>query len=288
VEKLQEVHMPDLEQTINSKLNSSYAHLSVTEQKIGEFVMKYPEKVMYYSVTQVADELGVAQSTVTRFCRSIGLRGYQELKIKLARDMDSGIRNESTDGKMNLPQRLAHININNIQETLKIIDLEELQKAIVKMMQAHKIIIYGLGESGPIAELLKMKLIGLGLSVDAHMDVHLQLISAAHLTNDDVAIGISQMGSTKDVVLALKKARSSGALTICLTGHGRSPITEVSDIRLVCLGKGISVRENDLKSKASILFLIELIAISISLYMSEKGNNLEPSKTTESILDKLF
>lgn len=288
MEKLQEVLIPDSELTINSKLNSSYAHLSVTEQRIGEFVMEYPEKVIYYSVTQIADELGVAQSTVTRFCRSIGLRGYQELKIKLARDMDSGIRHETNDGKMNLPQRLAHININNIQETLKIIDLDELQKAIVKIMQARKIIIYGLGESGPIAELLKMKLIGLGLSVDAHIDVHLQLISAAHLNGDDVAIGISQMGSTKDIVLALKKARISGAHTICITGHGRSPITEAADIRLVCLSKGISVRENDLKSKVSVLFLIELIAISISLYMSEKGNSLDPWKTTESILDKLY
>src|SRR5690348_2208314 len=101
--------------------------------------MEYPEKVIYYSVTQIADELGVAQSTITRFCRSIGLRGYQELKIKLARDMDSGIRPETNDGKMNLPQRLAQISINNLQETLKILDLEELQKAIVRIMQARKI-----------------------------------------------------------------------------------------------------------------------------------------------------
>jgi RpiR family carbohydrate utilization transcriptional regulator len=288
VEKLEERSNINNESTINYKLNSSYAHLSVTEQRIGEFVMEYPEKVIYYSVTQIADELGVAQSTITRFCRSIGLRGYQELKIKLARDMDSGIRPETNDGKMNLPQRLAQISINNLQETLKILDLEELQKAIVRIMQARKIVLYGLGESGPIAELLKMKLIGLGLTVDAHIDVHLQLISAAHLTGEDVVIGISQMGSTKDIVLALKKARLTGAQTICITGHGRSPITEAADIRLVCLSKGISVHESDLKSKVSILFLIELIAISVSLYMSEKGNSLNPWKTTESILDKLY
>lgn len=277
-----------VEYTIKSKLNSSYAHLSATEQRVAAFVMEYPDKVIYSSVTQVADELEVAQSTITRFCKSIGLRGYQELKIKLARDMDSGIRPDSNDGKMNLPQRLAHIGISNLQETLKILDLEELQKAVVTMMQARKIVIFGLGESGPFAVLLKMKLLGLGLMADAHVDIHLQLISAAHLNSEDVAIGISQIGSTKDVVDALKKARSSGAQTICITGHGRSPITEAADIRLVCLSKGVSVFENDLKSKVSILFIIELITISVSLYLSEKSNGADNWKTTESILDKLY
>lgn len=277
-----------IEFTIKSKLNSSYAHLSTTEQRIAEFVMEYPEKVIYSSVTQVADELEVAQSTITRFCKSIGLRGYQELKIKLARDMDSGVRPDSNEGKMNLPQRLAHISISNLQETLKILDLEELQKAVIQIMNARKIVIFGLGESGPFAVLLKMKLLGMGFTADAHIDVHIQLISAAHLNNEDVAIGISQIGSTKDVVDALKKARFNGAHTICITGHGRSPITEAADTRLVCLSKGVSVFENDLKSKVSILYIIELITISLTLYISEKGTGADAWKTTESILDKLY
>ncbi|CAH1217649.1 HTH-type transcriptional regulator HexR [Paenibacillus allorhizoplanae] len=274
--------------TIKSKLNSSYAHLSSTEQRIAAFVMEFPTKVIYSSVTQVADELEVAQSTITRFCKSIGLRGYQELKIKLARDMDGGIRPDTNEGKMNLPQRLAHISIGNLQETLKVLDLEELQKSVIKIMQARKIVIFGLGESGALAVLLKMKLLGMGFMADAHIDVHLQLISAAHLNTDDVAIGISQIGSTMDVVDALKKARSSGAHTICITGHGRSPITEVADTRLVCLSKGVSIFENDLKSKVSILYIIELITISLTLYLSESSSGADAWKTTESILNKLY
>lgn len=128
----------------------------------------------------------------------------------------------------------------------------------------------------------------MGFMADAHIDVHLQLISAAHLNTDDVAIGISQIGSTMDVVDALKKARSSGAHTICITGHGRSPITEVADTRLVCLSKGVSIFENDLKSKVSILYIIELITISLTLYLSENSSGADAWKTTESILNKLY
>jgi len=282
-----ERHNPS-ETTLRSKINSSYTHLSSTEQKIAAYVLEHPDKVIYNSVTQIADELNVAQSTVTRFCRSIGLRGFQELKIALARDMNNSGKSDSDEQKMNLPQRLAQISMNNIQDTLKTLDLDHLQQAVYKMLSAKKIVIYGVGESGPIAKLLKVKLIGLGLTVDAHDDVHLQMISAAHLSEQDVAIGISQNGSTKDVVNALRMASKSGATTICITGHGRSPITEASDLRLVCLSKGVSVMENDLNSKVAILFLIELIVISLSLYIHDKADHLNPWKTTYSILDKLY
>lgn len=275
-------------ETMISSINSKYSFLSPTEQKIAEFVMQNPEKVIYLSVTQVADELEVAQSTVTRFCRSIGLRGYQELKIKLARDMDNKNKPEFEEGKIMLSQKLAQIAISNIQDSLGVLDLEEMQKAITKLLVARKIVIFGVGESGPIANLLKIKLIGLGLAADAHTDVHLQLISAVHLNNQDVAIGISQMGSTKDVVNAMKKARESGAHTICVTGQGRSPVIEFSDTRLVCMGKGISELEKDLRSKVALLFLVELLVISVTLQLSGQESHTEHSKTTESILEKLY
>lgn len=275
-------------ETMISSINSKYSFLSPTEQKIAEFVMQNPEKVIYLTVTQVADELEVAQSTVTRFCRSIGLRGYQELKIKLARDMDNKNKPEFEEGKMLLSQKLAQMAISNIQDSLRVLDLEEMQKAVTKLLEARRIVIFGVGESGPIANLLKIKLIGLGLAVDAHTDVHLQLISAAHLNNQDVAIAISQMGSTKDVVNAMKKARESGAHTICVTGQGRSPVIEFSDTRLVCMGKGISELEKDLRSKVALLFLVELLVISVTLQLSGEESHTEPSKTTESILEKLY
>jgi RpiR family carbohydrate utilization transcriptional regulator len=271
-----------------AKLNSFYANLSATEQKIAEFVLQNPDKVIYNSVTQIADELEVAQSTVTRFCKSIGLRGFQELKIKLARDMDGNTKSSIDVENMNLPQQLAQISIENLQETLKILDLQELQKAVVKIVQARKIVIYGLGESGPVAVLLKIRLMGLGLTVESHQDVHLQSISAAHLKPEDVAIGISQMGHTKDVVQSLDGARESGAHTICITAHGRSPITEVSDTRLVYLSKQISVWDKALKSKVSVLFVLELIVLSVSMCLHERKDRVEPEKTTESILDKLY
>ena len=48
-----------------------------------------------------------------------------------------------------------------------------------------------------------------------------------------MVIGISQSGSSKDVVEAMKIARTHGATTISITSRERSPITRQSDILLL-------------------------------------------------------
>lgn len=275
--------------TIFAKIQSMYGTLSVTEKRIADFVLNSPEKIMYNSVTQVAEELQVAQSTVTRFTKTIGLQGFQELKIRLAQATERSQPALDTPEDDSLPMKMAQTAANSVLDVASYIDRDALKETIDALAAARRIMIYGLGESGPMAQLLKIKLTGLGLMADAHSDIHMQSISAAHLDERDVAVAISQQGSTKDVVAALRSARSTGAKTICITGQSKSPITEVSDIRLVCSQRGMANIVDSFKSKTSILFAIELIAVSLTLQLS-KGSAAEGTlwKTTASILDKLY
>jgi DNA-binding MurR/RpiR family transcriptional regulator len=273
--------------TIFVKIQSMYGSLSVTEKRIADFVLNSPEKIMYNSVTQVAEELQVAQSTVTRFTKTIGLQGFQELKIRLAQATERSQPAPDTPEDDSLPMKMAQTAASSLLDVASYIDRDALKNTIDALAAARRIMIYGLGESGPMAQLLKIKLSGLGLMADAHSDIHMQSISAAHLDERDVAVAISQQGSTKDVVAALRAARSTGAKTICITGQSKSPITEVSDIRLVCSQRGMANIVDSFKSKTSILFAIELIEVSLQL---SKGSAAEGTmwKTTASILDKLY
>lgn len=279
------------QETITAIIQSAYGNMSVTERRIADFVLNSPEKIMFSSVTQVAEELEIAQSSITRFCQTIGLRGYQELKIRIAQSSEQPARpGGDSEEEASLSKKLAQISANSILDASMSIDQEALDEAVKLLAAARKIVVFGLGESGPMAQLLKIKLMGQGLTADAHVDVHLQAISAAHVESSDVAIGISQEGSTKDIVSALRSARANGAKTICITGQGKSPITEVSDLKLVCVQRGITNILESFKSKASILYAIELLVISLSLYMTAQTAETQGKiwRTTESILDKLY
>lgn len=276
--------------TLYAKIQSAYGSLSATEKRIADFVLSSPEQIMYNSVTQVAEELEIAQSTVTRFCRTIGLRGFQELKIRLAQDTERTSPAGDEQEEASLPKKMAQTAANSILDAVAHLDSEALEQAVAKIGAARRIVILGLGESGPMAQLLKIKLMGLGLTVDAQVDVHLQSISAAHLDERDVAVGISQQGSTKDIVASMRAARATGATAICVTVQGKSPITEVSDIRLVCAQRGISNIVESFKSKSSILYVIELLAVMLTLRLGKQTAESDKRlwKTTESILDKLY
>ena len=55
-----------------------------TEKKIAEFVIKNTNQVLFMSITDLADACKVADASVHRFCRTMGLKGYQEFKMKLS------------------------------------------------------------------------------------------------------------------------------------------------------------------------------------------------------------
>ena len=60
----------------------------------------------------------------------------------------------------------------------------------------------------------------------------MQAIAASHLKPGDLAVGVSHSGSSKDIVDAMKIAKTRGAATIALTNIGKSPIMKTADITL--------------------------------------------------------
>ncbi|MFW6381292.1 MAG: MurR/RpiR family transcriptional regulator, partial [Bacillota bacterium] len=69
------------------QINSAYSALTPAEKKIADYVLENARKVIYLSVSELAEKTEVGDSTIIRFCRSIGLKGYQEFKLMLAQEL---------------------------------------------------------------------------------------------------------------------------------------------------------------------------------------------------------
>ena len=116
--------------------------------------------------------------------------------------------------------------------TESVIDTEQLELAAKTIMDTSRVVIFGLGNSAPIAMDAAHKFLRLGIDAQSCCDNHMQAIVSSHLDENSVAIGISHSGSSRDIVEALNLAKGRGATTICLTNYGNSPILNVSDIKL--------------------------------------------------------
>src|SRR5829696_6032967 len=66
------------------RIRSLLPGLARAEQRVAQVVLDSPAAVAHRSITEVAELAGTSETTVTRFCKAIGVGGYPELRLALA------------------------------------------------------------------------------------------------------------------------------------------------------------------------------------------------------------
>jgi DNA-binding MurR/RpiR family transcriptional regulator len=276
---------------INSNMNA----FTNSELKVAEFILKDPKSVIYTSITDIAYQVQVGETTVLRFCRKLGFKGYQGFKITLAQglektdEMYKELYDEITknDSESDICKKVLNKGTLSLNETFDLIDYESFRRVLNYMIKAEKIFFFGVGDSAVTAMDAKARFMRVTNKTDAVMDSHFQSMQASLLTKKDLAIAFSYSGSTKDTVEILKAAKKSGAKTVCVTRFSKSPITNYADELLL-----IGVNENPLQggaitSKIAQLYLIDILYVNYYIMTAQESfSNKE--KTAESIVEKLY
>lgn len=273
-------------ESIMHKLRSCYDDMGRSEKRIADYIQKNPQKIISLSISELAQNCGSGDATVVRFSRRLGFSGYQEFKLHFAAEINSSSAIDSTIEKSDSCYDIFRKRINDISVSLKntesVIDTEQLDKAAKCIMNAKRIIIFGLGNSAAIAMDASHKFLRLGLDAQAVCDNHMQAIVASHLDENTVAIGISHSGSSKDIVEALQLAKNKNATTICITNYGNSPILSTSDIRLFTQSE--ETKRSILAMSSRIAQLAIFDAIYTYIVINQDKQSLGAIYNTESAL----
>ncbi len=261
-----------------AKIRSYYPRFSEKEKKIADFILQDPGKIIHITITQFAEELEIADSTIFRFCKRIGFTGYQALKIALASEIVNPIKgiheeiNEQDDTK-SIAQKVFRSNMKTIEDTMHIIDPVQLDRATDAMLSARKIEFYGSGGSFIIAMDAYHKFIRSGLSVYAPSDTHIQLMSASQLSSEDCAVFISHSGSTKDILEVYQVVKKTGAKTIAITNFAKSPLSKEVDMALLTISDETDYRSEALSSRIAQLSYIDALYVAIMMKLTNKGQD---------------
>ncbi|WP_077622706.1 MurR/RpiR family transcriptional regulator [Sediminibacillus massiliensis] len=271
--------MPTMEkQTCIMRIRSDYPTFSGKEKKIADYILENPQKIVHGTINQVADEIGIADSTVFRFCKRIGFKGYQAMKIVLAAEIvepmqDIHERIMENDNEITVTEKVFHSNMKTLEDTLKVVNETSIRPAVQAILQARKIEFFGIGGSNIIALDAYHKLIRTGLPVFAQTDSHMQLMSASQMTEQDVAVLISHTGATKDILKILDVAKESGVKTIAITNYAKSRLSENVDIPLFTFSEETDFRSEALASRIAQLTVIDAIYVNVLLARKEEGKD---------------
>ncbi|MGE5574473.1 MAG: MurR/RpiR family transcriptional regulator [Bacteroidota bacterium] len=275
-----------------ARIRGLYPDLAPAEQKLADYVLGDPQEVIYATVTQLADRCGVGEATVIRFCQSAGFKGYQDLKLSVARDLVSPLANineaiapeDSTDL---IAQKVTLGSLRAINETLKVLDPTALKETITLILRARRIQFCGVGTSGLTALEAKARFLRIGVCSEAYLDAHFAAMLAATLGADDVAVGFSHTGSTKDTVHCLAVAKEAGAHTVCITNHPKSPITEVAEITLLTSSPETPLGSGAFRSKMAQLLVLDILFTGVAMRTPESALQAT-EKTAKAVLEKLY
>ena len=243
--------------------------LRKSELKVAEHVLQDPSAVMHSSMADLAQEVGISEPTIVRFCRAIGCSGFQDLKLKLAQSLAAGasfgqFSISENDSVSDFSLKIFDTTLHTLMEVRERLDPQALEKAINAIANARRIEFYGFGASGAVAADAQHKFFRLLLTAAAYSDPHMQAMSAVTLKPGDVAICISQSGRSKDLLITANLVRESGATLITLC-PGQTPLADLSDVNLA-----IDVQEDTeiytpLTSRIAHLVVIDVLAMGVAM-----------------------
>lgn len=235
----------------------------------------------------LADACGVSDPTVVRAYKKLGFSGYEDLKLTLAQATVSPeeiIHEEISagDSVQAVRDKVFQSAVLALQFTRDMLEPETLAAAAQMLMNARKIVIFGLGGSAPVAMDLHHKLLRLGLNAAVYTDPHLQVIACNYLDERDAVLAVSHSGSSRCVVDSTQIAKHRGAKVISLTSAGKNPLSKLADISLSTHSKETKYRVVSIASRVAALTIADSIYTYIAM-RTDGAKSLQIEKSMESL-----
>lgn len=244
-----------------------YKNLSQKEQAIADYILENPKKVSHSSISDIASELEVADSTIFQFTKKIGYNGFKDFKMAMlmqendlsAISFHENIQKDDTE--LTMAQKVFDSNISSLTDTRKLLQEEKLIEAVDLIDASNRLFLFGVGGSEIVATDTYHKFLRSPIPVYHSSDYHLQLMEASLLTPDDCAIFISHTGRSKETIMIAETAKKIGAKTIVITSQISSPLAKLGDVTFISVSEETEFRSEALASRISQLSIMDSLFV---------------------------
>src|SRR3954451_17205331 len=242
--------------------------------RIAETILGDPETAAHASIVDLAARSGTSTATVTRFSRTLGFKGYANLRVAIATETG---RAEQARWETDISGDIAPddplddvlgvitaADTRAVQATAAGLDVGAVERVSAAIAGAGRVEIVGFGSSGTAGREMAFRLERIRIPVRYRADTHTALTNAALLGPGDVAIGLSHSGRTREAIEMLAEAADHGALTVAVTSFARSPLAEVADVVFTTSVHEATFRVAALSALHSQLLVLDLIYVAVA------------------------
>jgi DNA-binding MurR/RpiR family transcriptional regulator len=257
-------------------LQNMLDQLPASERKIAQYILENPRSILNSTVNDIGTQAKTSGAAVIRLCKSLGLNGFQDLKVRIAGDLvkpvaEQGYRDiEPDESYYSIVQKTTSNSIQSIRDSEEIINYEELERAVQTLLLAQNVHFFGIGASNIIAKDAQQKFLRIQKNATAFTDTHLVATLIANAGKDDVVFAISHSGETAEVVKVMALAKERGVKTISLTKYGQSAVASLADIKLFTSYSGEApFRSAATSSRLAQLYMMDILFLSMATVQYE-------------------
>ncbi|MEF9970720.1 MAG: MurR/RpiR family transcriptional regulator [Oscillospiraceae bacterium] len=249
-----------------AKINNEYYELTSSEKKVADYIVLHQQKTQFMSITELAEACGVAEATISRFCRRMKYKGYNAFKLSVANSTaDRAAANPLSgevlpeDSVSDMCQKIYTADVDAITQTLGLIKPEAISAAADLLMASQRVLCMGQGGSMILAQEAAHLFSTAQPGFSAVWDSHLQVVAASQLTEHDVVLYFSYSGATRDLMDVVKIVHQRQAKTILITRFPNSPGAAYADVVLQCGSREGPLQLGSVAARIAQLYLIDVL-----------------------------
>ena len=266
------------------RIKSIYGSLTHSEKRVANIILTDPIGITKKSVKEIAAEASVAPSAVIRFCKKTGVDGLLELKNALIEEFTKGedkfqqaLPISQGDSISDIVSKTFQLGENTLRNTLKMLDFQEIERIIEKIIVANRVVCFGVGTSSVIATDAHYRFSQLGISCSYCSDILFMNVTTANLTENDLAIFISHSGQTKATVDAMRQAKEKNATTVAISSYSNSLLAKESDHAIIAFSDAINYPVEAVSASIAHMCIVDSLMMAIA---KKKFNALPEFMTT--------
>lgn len=262
---LEQLQKPDFKPSKSDRLLMKYLKESAAE-------------AVHLPISEIAQNSGVAEATVTRFVRKFGFSNLSEFKMALAGALTDNSQRyiinpdiTTTETVMVTARKLLDANIGMLEKTLHCLDGDCIDKSSMLLLQARQVYFIGMGNSGYMANDSSYKFFRIGLDCRGIDNSHTMMMMMALIKPDDLVVVISHSGETQEVIKTVELARQNGAAIIVITANRMSRLIDLADAAVLYKAQETLLETGSISVKLAQFFIMDLIYTQVVKAMADKA-----------------
>lgn len=249
--------------------------LTRTDAEIAEYILAHLSTIGFQTSTTMAEEIGVSDTSVIRFIRKLGFKGYadfrSEMNARTARQIDRAqpdltpgekyLRTLEHLGSSSLISDVSQYTLNNLQKSYAQLDQGTVEQIVDILLSSDRKYIAGFRGTACCAQYMASKLLFLTPHVVPILHADATAVeNLLDITEWDCLFLYSFPRYSEIARPLMEIARESGAKVILMTDRRTSPLANKADVVVTAQVDGLGFTN----SYVAPLSLSEVILLSVS------------------------